>query len=167
MEKVKRPVIELPLSRVEKIFELVAAVGLLTSIFLLINYWSVLPDKVPSHFGVSGRADAWSGKAILIILPLVSLFLYTLLTLVCRKPQYCNYLVRITAENAERQYRLARKFLSILKAELIWVFTLINWASIGVAMERCNGLGVFFLPVFLIIVFGTIGIYIYCSLKTA
>jgi hypothetical protein len=75
--------------------------------------------------------------------------------------------VRITAENAERQYRLARQFLAVLKAELIWVFTLINWASIGVALERCNGLGIFFLPVFLIIVFGTIGVYIYKSIKTA
>ena len=146
MEKTERPVIKMP-------------------IFLILNYWSALPDQVPSHFGISGQPDSWSGKGTLIILPAVSVFLYALLTLVSRIPQYANYIVEITADNAERQYRLARNMISILKAEIIWVFTLINWAAIGVALERCRGLGVMFLPIFLTIIFGTIGIYIYKSIK--
>lgn len=166
MDKYKRPVIKLPLSLFEKIFESLAAAGLFISIFLIINYWSSLPAQVPSHFGISGLPDDWSGKSILIILPIISFFLYILLTFAGRIPHLGNYVVPITIENAERQYRLARQFLSILKAELIWVFTLINWAAIGVALERCEGLGVLFLPVFLVIVFGTIGLYVYKSSKT-
>lgn len=167
MIKSDRPVIKLPFSGLEKIFELIAAAGLLLSIFLVINYWSDIPNDVPSHFGISGKPDAWGGKGILVMLPLVSLFLYALFTVVSRFPQHANYLIKITEQNAERQYRLARQFMAILKAELIWIFTLINWASIAVALGRCDGLGVLFLPVFLIIVFGTIGIYIYKSVRTA
>ncbi|MEW5925744.1 MAG: DUF1648 domain-containing protein [Candidatus Zixiibacteriota bacterium] len=167
MEKPDRPTIKLPYTGVEKTFELVAAAGLLLSIFLIINYWTSLPDEVPSHFGMSGKPDAWSGKGLLIVLPLVSLFLYALFTIVSRFPQYANYLIKITEQNVERQYRMARQFMAILKAELIWVFTLINWASIAVALGRCEGLGVLFLPIFLVIVFGTIGIYIYKSVKAA
>ncbi len=166
MEKTERPVIRMPLTRLEKFFELVAATGLFISVFLILNYWSALPDQVPSHFGVSGQPDNWSGKSILIILPAVSVFIYALITLLGRIPQYANYVVRITAENAERQYLLGRQFSSILKAEVIWVFTLINWAAIGVALERCRGLGVYFLPIFLTIVFGSVAIYIYKSVKS-
>lgn len=165
MNKNERPIIKMPLSWLEKIFETIAAAGLFISIFLIINYWSALPAQVPSHFGIGGQADAWSGKIVLIILPVVSIFLYILLTFAGRIPHLGNYAVAITAENAERQYHLARQFLTILKAELVWVFTLINWAAIGVALERCEGLGVMFLPIFMVIVFGTIGIYIYKSIK--
>nr|MBN2277077.1 DUF1648 domain-containing protein [candidate division Zixibacteria bacterium] len=166
MEKIERPIIRIPLTKTEIIFEMISLAGLFVNVFLIAYYWSGLPERVPGHFGINGRPDMWSGKASLIILPVVSIFLYALLTLVRRKPQGINYLVKITGDNAEKQYRLVRRFLSVIKIEIIWVFAFINWIAIKVAFGQCNGLGILFLPLFLILVFGTIGIYINKSSNT-
>ncbi len=35
----------------------------------LATIWNKLPDQVPTHFNISGNADAWSGKTTLLFLP--------------------------------------------------------------------------------------------------
>lgn len=44
--------------------------------------WKDLPGQVPTHFGISGKPDDWSGRSALLLLPTaIPLFIY-LLTLV-------------------------------------------------------------------------------------
>ena len=47
-----------------------------------------------------------------------------------------------------------------LKAEVIWIFFYIEWISIKDAMGKGMGLGWAFLIISLLLVFGTIGVYI-------
>lgn len=159
----QRPVLDLPRSPSERAAEILAVLGILFSAFVLLQAWSDLPDRVPRHFGVSGEPDAWGSKWWLVG-PLITMwFLYGLLTIINRYPHIFNYPVRITEENAARQYRLARSLLSWLKAELVWVFTYIIWAGIRVAQGKAMGLGIVFLPLFLLTIFGTLGIYFWRS----
>lgn len=58
-------------------------------IMMLIPYgylafiWNDLPDQVPTHFNISGKADDWSGKSTLLLVPsAIGVFIYGLMLLV-------------------------------------------------------------------------------------
>lgn len=155
----KRPVLHLPLTPTEKILEVVSGVGLLFIILVPIYYEPILPDSIPQHFGASGKADAWGGKGNLLVLPIVGIAMYALLTVISRYPQVWNLPFALTEENAERQYRYCRMLLSVLKAEIVWLFAYIGWRTIQTALGEADGLGQMFLPVFLIIMTGTLVVY--------
>lgn len=152
----KRPILDIPYSQLEIILEAISAVGVLVLIILIILSWSELPDKIPSHFGASGLPDAWGSKLSVWFLPGMGVGLYALLTIVSRFPHTFNYLWAVTEENAEKQYQIARTMVGALKAEVIWLFVYMEFAIIQVAMGKTNGIGVVFLPITLIVVFGTI-----------
>lgn len=141
--------------------ELISVGGIVLIIGMLNLAWSSLPALVPTHFGPSGHADAWGDKRSILILPAMSVILYLMLTVTSRYPHKFNYLWPITAQNAREQYRLARLLLAWLKAEMIILFTFLTWATIRVAWGQAEGLGVVFLPIVLVVMFGTIGIYFY------
>jgi hypothetical protein len=46
-----------------------------------------------------------------------------------------------------------------LKAEIILLFAYLQQQTIQVALGKAEGLGIAFLPIFLILIFGTVGIY--------
>ncbi|MDD4146020.1 MAG: DUF1648 domain-containing protein [Clostridia bacterium] len=164
-KKNKRPVLQLPLTSWEKSLEAISIWGVLLHFTLLFTSWESLPGKIPQHFGVTGAPDAWGGKGTLMILPITTLVMYLLLTIISKYPHTFNYLYEINEKNAEVQYRYARYMLVVLKAEIIWSFLYIEWITIQVALGKAKGLGNMFLPIFLIINFGTIGVYFYKARK--
>jgi hypothetical protein len=161
----QRPILELSRSGLERTFEVIAALVLLLQIFLLLAHWGDLPDSILVHFGPSGAPDSWGSKYLLFILPGVSAAIYTLLTVLSRFPHRYNYLVTITVKNAELQYSLGRTFLTILKAEIVLLFTYIVWVTIQVVHGESEGLGTFFLPTLLVLIFGSIAVYMVLSIK--
>lgn len=46
--------------------------------------WDSLPERVPTHWGISGEPDAWGSRSSLFILPLAALGILALLTLLLR-----------------------------------------------------------------------------------
>lgn len=160
MSETKRPVLKIPQSFVERLLQGISAGALAANAIILIMKWNSFPGKIPSHFGVSGEADAWSGKGTLVSLPVTCLVLYALITLLERYPHIFNYVVEITEQNAEYQYRNARCMMIWLKTELILVFSYIEWIMIQTALQKANGLGNSFLPVYLVVLLVTMGYFI-------
>ncbi len=156
-----QPKIRIPFSSMERFFETAAILGVIVGFGLLIRYWSVLPESVPRHFGLDGRPDAYSGKGILLFLPIVGVVFYLGLTALGRFPHVLNYAWKITSLNAYRQYYLARMLIVSLKAEMIWVFTYIELVQIRAALGQAEGIGPAFIPVMFAVFFATIGIYLY------
>lgn len=156
MIKSDRPYIKIQLSLLEKILEGISVLCIGAIIGVLFINWMSLPDRIPIHFGISGSPDSWGDKIKLIYIPIVMLFIYVLLTIVARFPHTFNYLVEITQGNAKIQYQNARKMILWLKVEVIFVFGYIELITILVAHNKKSGLDVWFLPVFLILLFGTI-----------
>jgi hypothetical protein len=99
------------------------------------------------------------------MVPIIASVLYLLLTVISRFPQYFNYMTVITEENAASQYKNARTLMSWMSVEITALFLFLECQNIQAAKAASSGLGIWFLPVFLIIVFGTIGIYIYKMFK--
>jgi len=126
----------------------------------LIVLWNKIPTKIPTHFGFSGKPDSWGSRNAILILPIVGSLIYILLSTISKFSQYFNYTVDITEENAERQYQNARTFMTWMTMEITAVFLYLEWESIHVAMGKFTSLGVWFLPIFLIALFGTLGFYI-------
>jgi len=161
----KRPVLRIPWSRLEIFIEVCSLIGIIINIGVIIMFWPKLPLTVPSHFGLSGKPDSWNGKWFVLISPIISLALYLFITVISRYPHIFNYPWNITEENAGVQYKLARTAIICLKTELVWIFTYIDWTIIQVAMNRARGLGNEFLLLVVLVVFGTLGFYIYRANK--
>lgn len=163
----QRPVLDLPRSSFEIVGELLALIGVIVTVVILLSAWPTLPDRVPTHFGVTGEPDSWGRKESVLFPLLVMMVFYTGLTILNRFPHIFNYPRAITEENAPRQYRLARTLLTWLKAELVWIFAYIEWSIVRVAQGEATSMGVAFLPVMLIVMFGTLGIYLWVSARKA
>lgn len=118
-------------------------------LYAVFESWEILPDTIPIHYNASGEPDAWGSKFSLVFLPCITIVLYGSLTILGRYPHIFNFPWKITEQNAERQYILAKQLLSWLKAEVIWVFYYIEWNSIEIAFSRVDGLSTSFLPIFL------------------
>lgn len=158
--KNKRPKLNIPKSNLEKILGIIAILGIIVTWIYVIVSWKNIPQQIPNHFGFSGNPDSWGRKGSILFLPIVASLLYILLSVTSRFPQYFNYMVDITEENSERQYQNARMLMSWMTVEITTVFLCLECQSIQVAMNKSTGLGVWFLPVFLIAFFGTLGFYI-------
>ncbi|MBU0616312.1 MAG: DUF1648 domain-containing protein [Planctomycetes bacterium] len=155
-----RPQVEHRRSPADWLAETVAVAGLIIGLVLPAYYWSSLPERVPSHFGAFGQPNAWSARGFVWFLPAVMVVVYLVLTSISLiPPRYYNYPWQITAENAPRQVRIVRRLLCVLKAELVWLFVYLTWQTIRVALGQVSGLGSAFLPVTLLVVFGTVIYY--------
>lgn len=161
LKPLERPILNITHTSQEVALEAIAIGGLFLIVVMPALFWSSLPARVPTHFGVSGVVDAWGDKRSILILPAVSLVLYALLTIANRYPHKFNYAWPITPQNAERQYKLAHSLLIWLKMEVMLLFAYLEWTTIGTALDQTAGLGIAFLPLVLVAIFGTIGIYFY------
>lgn len=160
-----RPKIKISLTIADIIIEAVcAAIFLLVCLYLIFS-WSDIPTTVATHFGISGQADSFGSKnSIFFLLPFM-VVLYAALTILQKFPHIYNYAIEITEKNAEIQYKYAVKMLRVLKLIMVGCFSFIEFQTIRSALTGKNTLGILFLPVFLICLFGTLGFYIWKSLK--
>jgi uncharacterized membrane protein len=144
------------------VIEASALVILLSVFAYVITNWNTIPEQIPSHFNFHGQIDSWSSKSFIFFPVLVSLFLYLMLTVVSFFPSMWNMPVKITEENWERAYHYTRYMITILKLELVSVF-----AYITIQTSKAEMLSPYFLPLFLAVIFGTIGLHIFLINKSS
>jgi uncharacterized membrane protein len=160
MAKPKQTKLEIPRTRLEIYCEVVAAIAVALIFIYLTATWTGLPDKVPTHFNFAGTPDQWGSKYLMLLFLGVTFVLYVGLSILSRFPHIYNYAFAITDENRQRQYLLARQMVTTLKAELVCLFVFITWQTISIARGKAGDLTVWFTPLFLVIVFGTVIVYL-------
>lgn len=163
--KSNRPTLNLSRTHWDWFFDVASLAGLILMAGSLIYFSPMLPETIPTHFGFSGEPDAWGSKTTLLILPMTGLVLYILLTVVGLVPHTYNYLWAITEKNARAQYVLAKALLGWLKVEIIWFFSYMVWKTIMISLGKAEGMGQESVLIFLVIIFGTIGIYFFRSTR--
>lgn len=156
----QRPNIKVEVTNFERILGIISFVILVMLWIYLFMNWSSVPDKIPTHFGFSGTVDAWGSKSSIIFLPIIMTVLYLMMTILAAFPQYYNYSVPITPENATAQYKNARTLMLWLTLQLVATFSYITLMMIQVGLGKAKGFGLWFLPVFLVVIFGTAIYYI-------
>lgn len=84
---------------------------------------SISPDVVPIHW--SGRvADGYGNKDTLWVFPVIATLIFVSLSLFpINRPWIANYPVRITEENAERQYRYMIRMFCGMKISISILFS--------------------------------------------
>lgn len=120
--------------------------------------WSALPELVPMHFGLLGQPDGWAPKLIACFLPFIALFLYGNLTL-AEKSNRFNMPWKITEQNRDELFSMARNLMFTLKLELSALIAYLQIAVVETALKHMDGLGPWFAPVFLGSIFFTIGLF--------
>jgi len=149
----------LPRTRLDVVFDILTMLGVVAAVTLMIVYWPRLPERIPYHFGPSGEPDAWGGKGVLVVAPIIVLFVTSVLTAVMKSPAKMNYPVKITPENAERQYRLARNLLLIVRTEIAWTGAVVVWEQIQAGMRGASTFSITMLPLPFVLLIGTIVVY--------
>lgn len=134
-------------------------------LYLLIQF-DALPNQVPSHYNGAGEVDGWGGKEQLFLLPIIAAGLWIGMSVLERHPHTYNYnYINLTKDNAELQYKNGRRMMNVLKNEILLFFSFITVQNIRVASGTAEGMGVFFLPVLLIVVFGSVLFFILRMLR--
>lgn len=126
-----------------------------------------LPSRVPTHFNVVGQPTGWGSPWMLLGVPIIACALYILMTLVARYPGAFNYPVLVTRANQQRLQNLALGMIGWLKAEVVWLMTCIQMATVRAARLGSGGLPVWLMPVALGVVFGTIIAHVVAMRRSA
>jgi uncharacterized membrane protein len=116
-----RPKMRIALTAVDKTIEGMAIFLLILMWLAAMTYFERLPDLVPAHFSLSGKADGFRGKSSIFFLPLIATALYIGMTLINRYPHLYNYLSPVTEENAKVLYTSATKMIRVLKLIVVVV----------------------------------------------
>ncbi|TZG00243.1 DUF1648 domain-containing protein (plasmid) [Chryseobacterium panacisoli] len=90
--------------------------------FTLKNY-NTLPERIPVHFDMEGKADGFGGKIYAFLMPVLALGLYVLFVYGVRHPEGTNFPVEITDQNMNAQFLIMKIGLRILFVVLAIIFT--------------------------------------------
>ncbi|MBS1731690.1 MAG: DUF1648 domain-containing protein [Bacteroidetes bacterium] len=145
-----RPVIQLKVSRLDRLLELLAA-GLLLFTWLYCLYrYSSLPQVIPIHFDLEGKPDNYGSKLSLFLFPGIITLVYVLLTVLNRHPHVYNYMQRITAENAAEYYTSATRLIRVIKFVITFFTMLLAIYITGSASKGHSYLPWWLMPAFVL-----------------
>lgn len=156
----KQPKINIQLEPIDKIIELTAISGLVILFVLPIIYYSGLPERIPIHFGINGKPDSFSGKGMLWLLPILGLLIYAGMSWLNKYPHTFNYPQKITIANAKKQYQNATRLMRVITAITTCSFAYLTYSIIQIALGNQKGLGLYFLVLFLLLLFGSMGYFL-------
>lgn len=164
MNEQYRPKLKLKIRPLELILNSVGMIIFTGSLVYLITVWTILPGEVPAHYNGFGEVDRWGSKWEMLILPVISLMMWIGMTILERYPHVYNY-KNVTKENVRAQYLNGRMMINVLKNLIVVIFVYLTWKDVKIALGQQDSLGVWFLPVFLILIFGATGYFIAKSLR--
>jgi hypothetical protein len=126
--------------------------------------WSSLPNRVPMHYDFFGEVDKWGSKGIIFLHPIIGAVLWIGLTILEKFPHVYNYIVDLTEENIERQYKNGRIMINVIKNEILIYISYSICKDIKVAYGHNIAFGTLDLLLFLIL-FGSISFFIVRSFR--
>jgi uncharacterized membrane protein len=138
-----------------------------------ITYWALngpdrLPDRVPTHFDISGQPNAWGSPGILWILPAVGAGLYLLMTaLASIQFRSYNLPVRVTEANLPLIQQKTSEMIAWIKTEMLCLFVYIQSGIIRGARLGSFRLSPTIVPVVMVAIFATLGIYMAVIIRGA
>jgi uncharacterized membrane protein len=161
-----RPKIQIKLSKLDKSLKLLSTIVLVVMFCLAVFVYLKSPNIIPSHFNASGKPDNFSDKSVVFILLFIGIITYLGFNQLIKFPHIFNYPVSITKDNAERQYELAIRMILFLQLAILIIFTVIILMTYLTTIGISDGLGTWFLPLFLFVINIPVIITLIQSFKT-
>jgi uncharacterized membrane protein len=162
----KRPKVKLEFTTTDRAVELASWLLLATVWGLALISYGELPDRIPIHYSAVGEADGFGRKENILTFPLVATLLFTGLAALSKFPHKFNYLTDITKENATVQYSNATRLIRYLKLIIVVVFGLIVFETVRNTKGESDGLGIWFLPLTVGLIFVPLIYFCIKSFKT-
>jgi uncharacterized membrane protein len=163
--QMNRPIISIKAEPIDKYLIIATWLGLILLISIPLFYFNALPERIPSHFDGGGNVNQMGGKMTIWLLPLIGILTVGFMKILAKQPHSFNYLQKITAENAAKQYLYAIRLMNVIQAFIVFSFCFITYQNIQIALGNRDGLSAYFLPVFMSVLIGIIGYYIYVAKK--
>ena len=161
----ERPKIKIKYKTADWLFEISAWLIFTILWWLTISNFQGLPDSIPTHYNAAGIPDDYGPKSSVFFLPATGTILFIGITLLTRFPHIFNYPVKITPENQERQYRYALRMINFLKMSLVLIFLVIQYKTFQTSSGVAEGLGTWFLPISMGLIFIPLVIFIFIAVK--
>lgn len=155
----KQPKMKLSKSPLAKVLDIVTLGVFLAGVIYLILQFPGLPDRVPGHYDATGNVDRLGSKMELWLLPVIAAALWIGMAFLEKYPHTFNYM-NLREDNIEAQYRNGMLMLNVLKNESVLLFSYLSYQGVRIALGEADGLGVYFMPIFLGVIFGSMIIFI-------
>ena len=160
-----RPKIKPNLTTTDKVIEFFGWIALIGIWTLTLTNYSTLPETISIHYNGTGEADGFGNKGNILTLPIISTILFIGLTILNKYPHVFNYPSTVTEENALQQYTNATRLIRFLKWAIVMIFGLIVFQTIQNVNGNADGLGIWFLPLTLGLIFIPIIYYLTMSFR--
>jgi hypothetical protein len=151
-----RPHVSLKMTPLEMLIEIAALAGMALNLIIFAYYWPKLPDTA---IGVTGGGLYQAN--IYIFVTMLPVIVYLVATLFGLFPRWFNYPVKISEENAPRQYRLAGNLMRYMKAEVTLCMLIIEWVFVQISMGEDMSFSPFFIPIFIGMLIVTLAYFFY------
>lgn len=130
-----------PITVVDRILELVAAVMAVTLLVLTGMLYARAPETVPSHFNAVGEADGWSDRSVYWIMAAVFLVCMVISAMAAYNRKLVNLPVRLKEAVFHRQIGLISRMCRILTLAMgcIWLAVVLSMSSgfLGIPSWGC------------------------------
>ena len=146
---------KLEYTKLQLALEIIGLIFLVGMVVFIYTQWDQITQQVTMHYKALGEIDSWGSKYQTLILPTISILLYSFITVISFFPQIWNVPVQITDENKEAVYLSTMNLIIFIKVEILAIFFYLNYHTV-----TAQPLSVIFLPIFMIIIFGTVIFFI-------
>ena len=138
-----RPKIKLQKSNFFKFLEILPFILLGLGLLYNIIMYLKLPENIPIHFNFYGEINDYADKDSIWALNVLGFILVFIMYKLMQHPENFNYTVKITEQNAEKQYYSAIKTMNIINIILAMLFLVINYEIVNNAIHNGNGFSKF------------------------
>ena len=139
--------------------ELIALAGLVFAAAVVADFYSRLPERIATHFNGAGAANGLGARSTLWLLVGIAFLLYAALSAISFLPRVVNLKRPLAPEREKVVLAESMAMVGWIKAEVCWMFAYLCLAMVRNGMGLQVGLGWWFLPVTLVVVFGTCAFY--------
>lgn len=121
----------------------------------LLTVWDEISDCIPVHYDLRGHVDRMAGKGSLWVVLMVGWVMFLALSAAEHFPQIWNTGIQVTAKNQEKVYRTLKNMLGTLKLIIAVLFSYLAFQS-----AFSGNLPPQFLPLFLLLTFGSLAFFL-------
>lgn len=125
-------------------------------------YYPDLPNEIPTHFNGRGQADAFGSKQSIWVLMGVFSSIFIGIYILNKYPHLHNYTVKITEENALKNYRFSTRVLRVVNFLNLLLLAYILKTMMTPYEKQSTAFGGWFLPTIMI---GSLVLIIYIFVK--
>lgn len=137
-----RPKIKLQKDQTQKVLEIIVLICVIFCFVYPSIYYSTLPEQVPMHFNYKGEVNSYGGKDSLFVLAIIGALTSFALFKLNQYPHIFNYPIKITKENAEKQYKESVKMITYMNVLIAILFVITSYQIVNIALNNGNQFGI-------------------------